>query len=153
MDLEFAWALFQGVVQEYQSYLIAGGCFIAAGWLFKILRDRRRTREAKAREYAATHCAHGVNKFTRSCRKCAREWEAQVRAEEERKFPLLSIAAKPTVPDYVFDPIRKSVARGLQLAGKHEAGLTVTVRFRGVDGRFYSRKHYIHSQVVQEIAS
>lgn len=165
MDLEFAWALFSGAVQEYKSYLIAGALFLAALWLLRVLRDRRLTREGKAREYAATHCAHGVNKFTRSCRKCAREFEQECRQGDVPKnkfleavrdarhyqgrpssvqvqFPVGRVVRFPVeIPDAVITPVLRAIERARSMADKAGTHLVeVTVRFKGYDGTTYARK-------------
>jgi hypothetical protein len=107
------------------------GLVAAALWLFWIIRDRRLTRAAQAREHAATHCAHGVNKFTRSCRKCAREFEQECRAGNPPAW----------VTDNELAQVDKALVRARKMAtvaGTHL--VEVTVRFRGFDGTTYARK-------------
>ena len=116
------------LARVYQNALVGAACFVGSLLLFGWLRHRRLMREGKAREYAATHCAHGVNKFTRSCRKCAREFEQECR----RGGP---------APIGDFDKVITAVERARKLADKSGTHVVeVTVRFKGHDGTVFARK-------------
>lgn len=153
MDPDFALAIILAFVREHQPYFIAAGCFAAALMLFRVLRNRRLNREGAAREYAATHCKHGVNKFTRSCRKCARDFEQECRQGDVPKnnvrpssiqvqFPVGRVVRFPVeIPDAVITPVLRAIERARSLADKSGTHLVeVTVRFKGYDGTTYARK-------------
>lgn len=143
LDPEFALAILVSFIQRNPVFLAVAFFVIALG-LFRVVRNRRLTRVGKAREYAATHCKHGVNKFTRSCRKCARDFEQECRQGGVPKefhdagLPHRSVglAQAPGEGD-----VLKAVRRAHVMAEKHGTSLVeVTVRFKGFDGTTYARK-------------
>lgn len=132
MDLE--WEILRGLFMSY-PLAVAGFFLVLAVFGFGWLKDRKLDREAAARNDAAVRCHHGVNKYTRNCRKCAREFAEGAEPIGKLQPPGM-------------EQVRQAIVRAMVLAAKHKTNdVHVTVRFQDADDRWFFRTIHIDGDV------